>query len=92
MAKILTRESILPGENFSSTCKGSYIQQTVEVCVMALLCYFQAAPHRGPSGDLPDPARPMPLLLPLSAIEEANVAVASMASNHTTPQISLHTW
>ena len=63
---------------FSTTCEGSYIEQTVEVCVMALLCYFQVTPHRGPSGDLPDPAGPLSLLLPSSAIEEANVAVASI--------------
>ena len=60
-----------PVKIFSSTCEGSYIEQTVEVCVMALLRYFQVTPHRGPSGDLPDPAGLLSLLLPSSAINIA---------------------
>ena len=68
MVKIITRE-IFPGsffclvKNFSSMCEGSYIEQTVEVCVMVLLHFFQVTPPRGPSGDLPDPAGPLSLLL-----------------------------
>ena len=54
-------------------CEGSYIEQTVEVCVMALLRYFQVTPHRGPSGDLPDPADVLSLLLPLSAIDVTGI-------------------
>ena len=76
--KIFSQLIILPGEKFSSMCESSYIEQSVEVCVMALLRYFQVTPHRRPSGDLPDPAGPLLLLLPSSAIEEANVAVASI--------------
>ena len=61
MVKIITHE-IFPGsffclvKNFSSMCEGSYIEQTVEVCVMVLLHFFQVTPPRGPSGNLPDPA------------------------------------
>ena len=58
---------------FSSMCEGSYIEQTVEVCVIALLRYVQVTPHRGPSGDLPDPADLLSLLLPLSAIDVTGI-------------------
>ena len=47
---------------------------------MALLRYIQVTPHRGPAsrGNLPDPSGPLSSLLPSSAIEEANAAVASV--------------
>ena len=68
-------------------CEGSYIERIVEVGVMmALLHYFQVTPHRGLSGDLSNPARPLSLLQPSSAIEESNVAVASIQQQWWLPK------